>query len=112
MRYSTQYSLEYDTPDDELDIKDFILKSSSQLIGFEVEALLSGGYLMASWYEHEEEMLELSRGFPVTIFILHGVGSAQGDVWKKRFINGGIETVRAELVIPDFEPLPEADYEV
>ena len=109
MSYLTQYSLEYDTPDDDLDIKDFVLKSNGDLIDFEVEALLRGGTLTASWYEHEEEMLDLSRGFPATIFILYGIGSEQGDVWKKRFINGVVEIIRATLVFPDFEPLPEEE---
>ncbi len=112
MIYSTQYTLEYDTPDDELDIKDFILKAIN-LIEFGAETLLSGGTLTATWCNHEEELLELSRGFPATIFILQGIGSEQGDVWKKRFINGTVEIIRATLVFPDFEPLPEeAPYEV
>ncbi len=111
MGYSTEYSLEYDTPDDELDIKDFILKSTDHLVEHELEALSGGGTFMASWYEHEEEMLNLSRGFPATIFILHGSGSEQGDVWKKRFINGEVEIIRAILVFPDFEPLPEEHFE-
>jgi hypothetical protein len=112
MGYSTEYTLEYDTLDDHEDIKDFILKSTDHLIGFEVEALLDGGTLTAQWYEHEEEMLNLSRGFPATIFILYGIGSEQGDMWKKRFINGGVEIIRATLVFPDFEPLPEEHFEV
>ncbi len=107
MGYSTEYTLEYDTPDDHEDIKDFLLKSTDYLIEFEVEALLGGGALTASWYEHEEEVLSLSRGFPATIFILHGIGEEQGDMWKKRFINGSLEIIRATLVFPDFEPLPE-----
>ena len=112
MSYLTQYSLDYDTPDDHEDIKDFILKSSEYLVGWEVEILLGGSDLTTSWYEHEEEMLNLSRGFPETIFIMHGSGTEQGDVWKKRFINGEVEIIRAALVFPDFEPLPEEHYEV
>ncbi len=108
MSYETQYSLEYDTPDDYEDIKDFILKSSD-LVEFDVWALLGGGTLTASWYEHEKEVLDLSRGFPATIFILYGTGEEQGDVWKKRFINGEVEIIRATLVFSDFEPLPEEE---
>ena len=107
MGYSTEYTLEYDTPDDYEDIKDFILKSTDHLIEYEIEDLLGGGSLTGGWYEHEEEVLELSRGFPATIFVLYGTGSEQGDVWKKRFINGEVEIIRATLVFPDFEPLPE-----
>jgi hypothetical protein len=107
MSYSTQYTLEYDTPDDYEDIKDFILKSTDYLAGFEAEVLLHGGALTAPWYDHEEELLSLSRGFPMTIFILYGEGEEQGDVWKKRFINGEVEIVRVEMSFPDFEPLPE-----
>ena len=106
MSYSTHYTLICDTPDDELDIKESLLKPSKFWADFELEDLLDVG-VTASWYDHEEEMLDLSRGFPATIFILEGSGEEQGDVWKKRFINGGVEIIRASLVFPDFEPLPE-----
>ena len=111
MNYSTHYSLEYDTEDDQEDIRDFLLKSSNYLVEFEVENLVCGITLTTSWYEHEEELLDLSRGFPATIFILHGEGEEQGDKWKKRFINGEVEIIRATLVFPDFEPLPEEYFE-
>jgi hypothetical protein len=109
MGYATEYTLEFDTPDDYGDIKDFLLKSTDYLADFEIEALLDGGTLTVSWYTNEEELLGLSRGFPATIFILHGAGEEQGDVWKKRFINGEVEIIRATLVFPDFEPLPEEE---
>jgi hypothetical protein len=104
MGYSTDYTLEHDTPDDELDIKEALLKSD--LMDYDIDDLMDNGVTI-KWYEHEEEMLRLSYAFPNTIFILHGEGEEQGDVWKKRFINNTVETVRAEVTITDFEELPD-----
>jgi len=111
MSYPTFYSLEYDTPDDYEEIKDFILKDIDYFADFEIEDLMDGGGVTASWYDHEEDMLNLSRGFPATIFILRGTGEEQGDMWKKRFINGGVEVVQVEMTFPDFAPLPEEEEE-
>jgi hypothetical protein len=105
MGYYTDYVLEHDTPDDELDIKEALIKGE-ELWREEINDLMDTG-MSSKWYEHEEEMLGLSYAFPQTIFILHGIGEEQGDMWKKRFINNTVETVRAEVTIADFEDLPE-----
>ena len=40
------------------------------------------------WYDHEQDMLELSTFYPDTIFTLHGWGEQMGDEWEKEFKNG------------------------
>lgn len=105
MGYSTNYTLEHDTPDDEMDIKEALLKNAYWM-DYDIDDLMDHG-VTGKWYEHEEEMLGLSYAFPNTIFILHGEGEEQGDVWKKRFINNTVETVRAEVTIADFEEAPD-----
>jgi hypothetical protein len=104
MGYYTDYILEHDTPDDDLDIKETLLKDA--IWRADVDDLMDTG-MSAKWYKHEEEMLRLSYAFPNTVFILHGEGEEQGDVWKKRFINNTVETVRARVYMEDFEDLPE-----
>jgi hypothetical protein len=57
------------------------------------------------WYEHQEEMLELSKRFPKTLFTLHGEGEgAGGDIWNKYFRNGKVQVEQGEIVIGKFDP--------
>lgn len=42
----------------------------------------------AKWYEHEDEMIEVSKQFPDTIFKLQGEGEERIDVWEKFFKDG------------------------
>lgn len=56
------------------------------------------------WYEHEEEMVELSKRYPTMVFILDGDGEEQGDIWRKFFLNGKMHEWRQEEVYrPPFD---------
>ena len=55
------------------------------------------------WYDHESDMLEISKQFPNFIFVLYGEGEEYDDVWCEYFANGECEEVRARIVYP--EPL-------
>ena len=55
------------------------------------------------WYEHEDEMKELSKIFPNTLFKLHGEGEENGDIWDKYFLNGKIQECYAKLTIDPFD---------
>lgn len=99
MGYYTDYELTYE-PDDFVDEIDEALDK----LGY--SDLAAGHSMNMKWYNHERDMTELSKEFPDTVFILHGVGEEPGDMWKKRFVNGEMEEVRAEIVFPDFPPLP------
>ena len=50
------------------------------------------------WYNHEEDMLEISRQFPDVTFVLYGEGENQGDMWKEYFCDGTAELCTAEIV--------------
>lgn len=53
------------------------------------------------WYYHETEMLVISKQFPECVITLHGEGEESGDIWRKYFCNGELQTAKAELV---YEP--------
>jgi len=55
------------------------------------------------WYDHEENMKELSLKFPNTVFRLHGVGEEQGDEWYKYFKNGKLQTCRAIITFKEYD---------
>lgn len=56
------------------------------------------------WYEHEEDMLELSRAFPNVTFKLHGDGEEKEDMWDSYYKNGKSVNYQAKIVIPPLNP--------
>lgn len=54
------------------------------------------------WYNHEELMVEVSVQFPRLTFILTGLGEEPEDMWKKRFVNGHVDKVKAVITWPKF----------
>ncbi len=48
-------------------------------------------------------MIKLSKMYPNLVFVLHGEGEEQGDVWTAYFCDGRVQTVAPELVWPYFD---------
>lgn len=61
--------------------------------------------MIAKWYDHENDMRELSECFPGTIFTLEGEGEESGDLWRKYFLRGKMQGVHAEIIFEEFNPL-------
>lgn len=68
------------------------------LIGFEL-----GFSDMVKWYEHDEDMRELSKRFPETVFCLHGEGEESGDLWRTYYKNGKAQECNAKIVYDDYD---------
>jgi hypothetical protein len=98
MSYITLYSLEFDTPE----LMNEIIAAMDDIDG---GGLATGCSFSYPWYEHEEDMLEISKQFPDAVFILSGIGKEFPDIWKKRFIRGQVDEIRANITFPDFPPL-------
>ena len=64
-----------------------------------------GTYDCVKWYEHHEQLLEISREFPDNIILLEGIGEESGDIWKKYYKNGKHQEAVAKIV---FEPFDES----
>lgn len=56
------------------------------------------------WYDHEADLLALSREHPHIIFTLEGEGEESGDIWKKYFCAGKIQVEKASVQIAPFDP--------
>lgn len=105
MGYYTNYTLETNAPGIDLEISQAI----AEISGYGGD-IFRHDYCERKWYDHEKDMVEVSKRYPDVVFILHGEGEESGDLWRKRFVNGQVDEVRAEITYPDFPPLPE-DYE-
>lgn len=54
-----------------------------------------------SWYDHEEDMLHISKTNPDVLMILTGEGEKSGDIWRDVYLNGEqVSSWKLEVVIP------------
>lgn len=87
MGYNTDYYLTASPVDKELHEK---IEQVLDERGLFIEAYDTGswGDPDDTWYEHTEDMLEISKLFPDVLFRLHGIGEASDDVWTEYYKNG------------------------
>lgn len=52
------------------------------------------------WYDHVEDLLNVSEMFPDVIIAVEGEGEEACDLWRKYFLNGDYEECFAEIVYP------------
>lgn len=55
-----------------------------------------------TWYDHDDDMLLLSRRFPNILFILYGDGESTDDMWYTYYANGKMQYCPAEITFPAF----------
>lgn len=108
MGYCTDYDLTLLDPKDMTEIEDTstiervaALLEEKYVIGYALNENLSW-YNSVKWYEHESDMLDISRKVPDVLFCLWGSGDDAEDLWKKYFLNGKMQCCLAE--IPPFGP--------
>lgn len=56
---------------------------------------------VAKWYEHDEDMEDISRSFQEATFKLTGFGEDREDMWYTLYHNGESEEVQAVITWPD-----------
>lgn len=54
------------------------------------------GIDFVKWYSHKEDMIDLSKKYPTTLFILSGTGE-DCDKWKEYFYNGKSQFEKAVI---------------
>ena len=79
------------------------MEALREICGDQVDYLNSGEG--TKWYNHDEDMLALSKRFPDVLFVLDGDGETQGDVWRKFYRNGFSEEHRPSKWVPPTMPL-------
>ena len=97
MGYYTLYALSVEKDDPSLleseEFKDIFLK----ITGYNLESLDND---TIKWYEHDKNMLEISKLYPDTVFRLEGKGEDRNDNWKSYYYNGDAAESRAIIVYP------------
>ena len=105
MGYYTNYQLETNAPG----IEEEIARDIANRSGYEGD-IFRHAFCEVKWYEHERDMLHVSKRFPNVVFILSGEGEENNDVWKKRFLNGEVWEIRPEVSWPEFPELTDSNY--
>ena len=73
---------------------------SSELEDFHESGM--NGY--TKWYEHDQDMLRLSRTFSEVLFVLWGEGEEPEDLWKCYYLGGRVQEAPARVEYPSFDP--------
>lgn len=105
MGYMTMYSVSIRTNDSELEKK--ILREAHQ-VNQEVEAITDPLCVFlgpCKWYNHQEDLTQISLRFPDVLIELFGQGDDPFDLWTKYFWNGKVQTANAQIVFDAFDEL-------
>lgn len=57
----------------------------------------------AKWYDHDIEMLELSKQFPEVVFCLYGDGEETEDIWYTYYKNGKSQYCPVKFVFDEYD---------
>lgn len=104
MGYYTKFELEIETPKMSAaaavraneTLRQEIIANSNYSELFDGESI--------KWYDHEEEMLKISKENPRFLFILKGIGEEAGDIWVKYFKGGKVQKEKAKITFAEFDP--------
>ena len=109
MGYYTRYSLEVrgiKNVEEHTSLRDFIESNhynycfqEDKMDLYESEAYFAPEE-ECKWYNHEEDMINLSKRFPDMTFCLEGEGEDREDMWRKYFHNGIVDYCPAHISYP------------
>lgn len=89
--------------DSELGIEE-VFEKADNFNGLHYAIDETGEYVESvKWYEHERDMLKLSKDFPNVIFILKGEGEDAGDIWYKYFKNGKVQRAPGKITFDEYD---------
>lgn len=113
MSYYTYFDLELEPHNETYDPYTELYMNKIEIIKTFKEASIGADYCLdeegngqdrATWSDHEKDLKEFSKRHPKVLFTLSGYGEAQGDIWKKYFLNGAMQIAMAQIIIDSFDP--------
>jgi len=54
------------------------------------------------WYDHDDDIIKLSKLYPKTLFTLRGIGEDEDQPWVTYYKNGQYHNAEVKIVIEDF----------
>ena len=104
MGYVTRYQIStIEGPDRIEDVLDSLGESNFEDLFYAVDE--SGETNEPSkWYEHERDLILISKNYPKSVFKLYGRGSEPEDIWNKYFKDGKMQHEKARMTIPEYNP--------
>ena len=57
----------------------------------------------AKWYDHDKEMIDLSKQFPKTVFCLYGEGEENEDIWYTYYKNGKQQYCPVKMTFDEYD---------
>lgn len=109
MGYNTEYTLELWTSNGQYRIKkekeEQIFNRLDQISEEIPQLSCNDGHYCGKWYEHNLEMVELSKEFPDILFDLYGEGENSYDMWHKYYLNGKVQNAPARVAFDPFDPI-------
>ena len=105
MGYNTAYTLK--THNSKYLISDILTEIKAAALDFDnlFYAVDGNGetYDSIKWYDHERDIIKLSKLYPDVIFDLYGEGEDNEDIWHKYFLNGKIQRCPARIAFDNFD---------
>jgi hypothetical protein len=122
MGYYTAYSIEvYEKDDilakhacdllevnDELDIElgKVLLEITDDFSSYEKDIRFSELIMddVKKWYDHDDDMIEISKRYPNYVFVLDGNGEDYDDLWRTYYWDGRMQYCPARIVYEEYNP--------
>lgn len=103
MSYYTEFSLVLETDVDDT-VKNEIENEITRLGIFnEFDSIDNGCSAFCGWGCWLEDMCGVSAKFPDVLFLLHGRGESDDDLWNAYFINGQYQYCPAKILYDNFD---------
>ena len=100
MGYCTDYYISIIHGDSSLlGTDDFKVYFSNVTGGYDVENLYA-----IKWYEHDEDMRQISKAYPNYVFKLEGNGEDRDDTWIHYYCNGVCQDANLRYISDPFDP--------
>lgn len=109
MGYMTRFNMSFrGSAEDKESFVNFYRNGQNNFGSYELNPLDSDEWEEMKWYDHDEDVLELSKQWPTILIMLEGYGEDDGDIWKCYYKNGKIWRTKANI---RFDEPPEGYFE-